>query len=79
MSSQEIKLDAGTIKRKIEQHSPATAEWSAEGTDEAAEVPRLRPPGIDTHAFEPGGEDKLLPAAKPSYPYPVEHSTPGDA
>ena len=46
----------------------------------AAEVPRLRPPGIDTHAFEPGGEDaqdELLPAAKPSYPYLVEHSNTG--
>ena len=47
-----------------------------EGTSEAAEVPRLRPLGTDTKAFEPGGkdaQDEHLPAAKPSYTYPVEH------
>jgi hypothetical protein len=40
MSSTEITEDTGGIERKVEHHSPATAEWSAEVTDEASEVPR---------------------------------------
>ena len=79
MSSQEITEDTGGIKRKVEQQSPVTLQWSAKGTNEAVKISRLRRTCIETttQAFEPGGEDaqdESLPVAKPSYPYPVEHS-----
>ena len=55
-------MDAGRVEKWVEQHSTATAEWSAKETNEAKEASKLKRPGVDTttQAFEPGGGDSEM-------------------
>ena len=59
MSSQEITMDAGEIEKWVEQHSAATAQWSAKEINEAEEASELKPSGMDTtteaHPLEHSG------------------------
>ena len=85
-------MDAGGIKKKVEQHSATTTEWSVKETDEAGEAPELILSSMytTTEAFEPGGgvtdvtttlgseaQDEFPLVAKPSYPQHIEHSGTG--